>query len=374
MFRNANHQLGCRVQVAGWDSKLFLSPDTIDEFELCLKNFEFFNGAPIKRAQAFCPVFYPNQVNYLIDQVDPVVFEKPLNIFYSDSGAEAAYFFKSGGFVLSDEYMFSSIEKDLSSSYRELCAVRLAFDVHYKFFESQRSSIILWITDNQCVFSFLTKGSRIPLIQKMCINIKKAEISAGVTILPKWTSRNDINLQVADIGSKLCSSSDEYGLSHEFFTLVQSKFRLIFSIDAFASKNNKRTHTFISLVPQTGCSGVNFFHHNMKSSEIYYIHPPTSVLRQVFNKIMLYSDVTCVVILPCWASHNFWSFLVQQGYFRPFVKDYLLFDPFYVSFSKNSMFRGHMNFLTLALLIVTRESNKIMCPALDKSAISYPSK
>jgi hypothetical protein len=336
--RNANHQLGARVLIAGWDSKLFLSPETIDEFSLCLKYFEQFNNSPIRREQAVCPVFYPSQVNYLIDQIDPVYFDKPLNIFYSDSGAEAAYFFKSGGIQLTDEYLFSPREKEYSSSYRELCAVHLAFHVYEEFFEAQRSSVILWLTDNQCVFSFLTKGSRVPIIQKMCVLIKKAEFKAGVTILPKWVRRDDINLKIADIGSKLCSSSDEYGLSHHDFCTVQERFGLVFTVDCFASKMNRRTETYFSIVPQLESAGMDFFLQNLKSNEIYFIHPPTSVLRKVFNKLVLYQDITCVVILPCWASHSFWSYLIQQGYFQPFVKDFLLFDPLYVPFSKSTMF------------------------------------
>ena len=40
---------------------------------------------------------------------------------------------------------------------------------------SQKGSVILWITDNQCVFSYLTKGSKVTHIQRMLISIKKAE-------------------------------------------------------------------------------------------------------------------------------------------------------------------------------------------------------
>ena len=80
----------------------------------------------------------------------------------------------------------------------------------------------------------------------------------------------------------------------------------------------------------------------------------------------MYNDITCVLVLPCWASHTFWSFLVCQGFFHPFVKDYLLLDPVYRPFSKTTMFRGKMNFFTLALLIVTKEHNKIPCPDIEK--------
>ena len=333
---------------------------------LCLENFEAFNGAPIRREQAFCPIILPNKVNYFIDQVDPFVLDKPLNIFYSDAGKEAAFYYRSGDIVLANEYLFTPEEQEFSSSYRELCAVRLAFDEDFEFFESNRNSVILWVTDNKCVVSYLTKGSRIPRIQKMCLLIKKAELRAQVIIIPKWVSRLDPNLVIADIGSKLVSSSDEFGLSHEFYKLIEDKFQISFTVDAFAAYNNRRTDRFFSCIPQREAEGVNFFLQNLKSSEIYYLHPPPSMLRKVFNKIIMYKDITCVVVLPCWASHNFWSFLVCQGFFQSFVKDYLLFDPVYRPFSRTTMFRGKMNFYTLALLIVTGEQNKIPCPDIEK--------
>jgi hypothetical protein len=362
LCRNSNHQLGARVSAAGWDSYLFLSPDTLIELRLCLKYFDHFNGVPIIRETAYVPVFSPSQVDYLISNVDPELFDRPLNTFFSDSGSECAFFFKAGDIVLQDEYFFTPSERTLSSSYRELKAVFLAFSVHKDFFISQKGSVILWITDNQCVFSYLSKGSKVPKIQRLLISIKDAEYEAGVVILPKWVPRTDQNIVIADLGSKLHTSSDEYGIDHFSFLFLQERFHLTFTVDGFASKFNKRTSIFFSLIPQTGSQGVNFFFHNLKINEVYFLHPPTSLLRRLFNKIIMYQDVTCVVVCPVWFSHNFWSFIIQQGFFIPCIKDYVIFDPIYCPFSNFTMFKGKKSFKTIAFLIKTKEFNRIPSP------------
>ena len=94
MCRNSNHQLGARVSAAGWDSYLFLSPDTLIELRLCLKYFDHFNGVPIIRETAYVPVFSPSQVDYLISNVDPELFDRPLNTFFQTQALNVLSFLK----------------------------------------------------------------------------------------------------------------------------------------------------------------------------------------------------------------------------------------------------------------------------------------
>ena len=90
------------------------------------------------------------------------------------------------------------------------------------------------------------------------------------TLLPKWVPREHSFIKLADLGSKLFKSSDEYGISDSDYQFLQTYFNIYFSIDGFATLQNHRTQKFISYIPQRGAYDLNFFYHNMKDSEFYF--------------------------------------------------------------------------------------------------------
>ena len=192
--------------------------------------------------------------------------------------------------------------------------------------------------------------------------MKRKEFEFGISLHPKWVRRSDVNLQLADIGSKLISSSDEYGVGHFDFCLIQDSFRIKLSCDAMASDKSRRVEKFVSGIPQKFAYDVDIFTCTLKADENYYFHPPVNMIIRVLNKILLYPDLTAVVVVPCWVSKPFFVRLIDQGCFKPFVKSYLLWSPLYVSFSKQTMFSGRKQFLTLAVLIKTKESNAVELP------------
>lgn len=66
-------------------------------------------------------------------------------------------------------------------------------------------------------------------------------------------------LTLADSGSKLASSSDEYGISDSDLLFLQNSFSLTISVDAMASKPTRRAQKYIAAAPQEECLDVDFF-------------------------------------------------------------------------------------------------------------------
>lgn len=160
----------------------------------------------------------------------------------------------------------------------------------------------------------------------------------------------------------MISSSDEFGLAHADFMYIQEVFQLRITFDAMASFKNRRAEQFVSVIPQPECTDVNIFNYTLKAGEVYYIHPPCKLIQRVLNKILLYSNIKVILVIPAWVSKPWFTCLLQQGHFKSFVKSYLLFNPMYVSFARNSMFSGKKVFNTLVLYINTAESHSIPCP------------
>lgn len=285
-----------------------------------------------------------------------------IKCFNLDASDDCGFAYKAGSFDLTSSYLFKPEEREMSSGARELIAVQQAFSTFDNFLRSQRGSVILWMTDSQVCFSFLTRGSKIPAIQKILLGIKIKEYEYNLKIVPKWVSRNDYYLELADKGSKLDVSTEEYGVEHKDFMNIQETLDFICTVDGFASSKCMRTHKFISLVPQKGALDVDFFTHNLSSVEYYYLHPPVSCIQRTISKLVIYNEVHALVVMPVWPSHYYWNSILNGTCFQWFVEDFMIFRPLYVSFSKKGMFRGYKNFPTLVLKVNTAARNAIPLP------------
>jgi hypothetical protein len=166
-------------------------------------------------------------------------------------------------------------------------------------------------------------------------------------------------LKLADEGSKLFKSSNEYGISDKDFKFIEQFFNIHFEVDAFATAMNNRTDKFISYIPQLGAYDLNFFMHEMKSNILYYCHPPVSMITRCIKKILLYDNVQAVVICPLWKSNSFFTFFHKAGIFSSYIKGVLRFNPFFISSNNNTTFKGHKNFDSIALYIDTSTVNSI---------------
>lgn len=263
---------------------------------------------------------------------------------------------------MTDEYLFTPTQSELSSGYRELLALWHSFNIYDSYFRNQRGKVIVWLTDSSCLVSFLNKGSRIRSIQRTLLEIKKKEYKYGLVIKAKWVTRNDENIRVADLGSKLHLSADDYGLSHKDFLHIQEVFDSKTTIDAMATARSKRCEKFISIIPQKGAIDTDFFTHECLKGEVYYWHPPVKIIIKLLNKIKLLSNVKGLLVLPFWESGLFWVYLTKNGIFEWFIKSYYIFSPLYIPFSKNCAHQGYKNFKTIILQIDTSEKNNIKSP------------
>ena len=118
------------------------------------------------------------------------------------------------------DFEFSAAEANLSSGHRELLAIAFALDKHSDVFRDYSPGKIFWQTDSKNVFNFLRHSSRKPEIQADVVKIKKLEKNLSVKIIPVWTPREHARLQLADLGSKFSTSTDEWSVSRPVIDAV----------------------------------------------------------------------------------------------------------------------------------------------------------
>ena len=353
MTRHTQHVVGKQVFKNGWESSISLDEHCRTELSFLRDNLIKFNGKLIPVTKEANKTVGHQEVSHFIKQV---CYSEELlpDLVVSDASESHAFVFHKDQFIKVQDFEFDEYETTLSSGHRELLAT-LKYLEHCKKTKFQFTSpIIYWQTDSKNNFSFLTKGSRKPRIQKDIVKIKFLELEMGITIIPIWTPRSHSRIILADLGSKFSQSSDEWGVSRNRLKQIFSQFNVSPTIDAFASEVNSVCSRFFSKIPQNNCSGINFFAQKMEANQVYFCCPPVKEIIFTFKKLIHSPNIVAILIIPAWPSANFWTFLHNGKTFRSEIKDVIIFDPEFLVFNHvNSIFSRKPKFKMLALKIMS---------------------
>ncbi len=132
-------------------------------------------------------------------------------------------------------------------------------------FLSARTRLIFWQTDNQACTWFIQHGSRNPTIQQVVFAIKCKELDFGTQVVPVWTPRLHPHLLLADAGSRLSSSMDQWSVHRTDLAGIFTFFHFSPDTDCYAASHNAISPHFFSKVLQTGSAGIDFLTQSPKT-------------------------------------------------------------------------------------------------------------
>ena len=139
---------------------------------------------------------------------------RPTRIVYSDASS-VGY----GGVIAIEGKVFqqnwSVLESSRSSTFRELKKVALSLDA---FIGELKFRTVSWFTDNQNVVSIANKGSKVPELNSIALEIFQKCMLNGITIDVNWIPR-DFN-SVADENSKIIDY-DDYTINNDIFAFFR---------------------------------------------------------------------------------------------------------------------------------------------------------
>jgi hypothetical protein len=67
----------------GWDSKLSVTKEMVEELSLCRTHMHEFNTMPLFLEQAVVEIIRPHQTRYVLNDMDPRDLVKPRDVFIS---------------------------------------------------------------------------------------------------------------------------------------------------------------------------------------------------------------------------------------------------------------------------------------------------
>lgn len=361
-MRTCHHYLGKHVSQFGWEVSFFLNNQCITELSFFRDIMFQYNGNFIKNSNVPVSIITHSDLLFFNTYINEQEITYNCKLFVSDASDRAAFIYENNHFEIVDEYLFSEEEVLSSSGLRELLAVEKVLTRHSDYFRSLQNNIIFWQTDSQCCFAFLKHGSRKPHIQKIVLRIKHFEFLYKIRIIPIWCPRTNFQMQLADLGSKLSTSTDEWSIDDISIAQILKKFAVIPTVDAFSSNVNAKFVKFFSKIPQIGTSGINFFAQRLSSEEIYWCCPPPKFVVRTIKHILSHPNITGIVILPIWKSAYFWPFIRHGKQFAEFISKFLVFQPVFSMSNncKNSIFFGKKNFSMLAILVNSNNRNNTL--------------
>lgn len=351
MCRSAQQALGRAVMREDWDTSLYMDGRVAQEFKYILNNLNYFNGKIIARAPgASLIVEHTAMVNALARIKEGDVIQEP--VFVSDASEEVAYIFAKNNISVALDFVFTEKERDYSSGHRELLAILKTLQSQLDYFRGFQGQKIYWQTDSQNTVIFLTKGSRKEKIHKDVLKIKTIERMLDIIIHPVWTPRSHVDIKVADRGSKLHMSSDEFCIDKSSLESVCSILDIFPTVDCMASSKNFRFANFFSVIPQNGSAGVNFYAQSLNSHSVYYCCPPVGEIVTVLRKFFSEKSFRLLFIIPFWPSAIFWPFLLNGSVFKEEIIQAVVFKPLISSFTdKPTIFeKGSFEFVALKIV------------------------
>ena len=306
------------AKCTAWHSPLAMSEDTVAELTFWLTHYNFTNGYSFKPFPVTTKILFTDA---------------------SGDGYEGYLAKKAGQAVVVGK--FSENAHNTSSTVRELLAVQYCLQSLTSLLSNEAVRVY---GDNFSASRILTVGSARPHLQAIALNIFQACLCHNIKLIATWVPR-ELNT-IADHYSKL-RDTDDWSIDHQTFQDIDDRFGK-FTIDRFADNVNTKLPRFNSkyFCPNTG--GVDAFTEDW-ALENNWVCPPVSLIGSVFRH-MKRCKANSKVFVPIWKSSYFWPLLYPNGlHLAPFVVNYMIVHPHYISRGINRVFVGKTTFKALPL-------------------------
>ncbi len=351
LSRAAQQILGSHVAQHGWSGSVELSSQCRTEFSQLLSCLSDFNGQHIHTAHYGITIDL-EYINYLKSIVSTVTTQYVQSLDVSDSISQAYHLLVDGSICHTQDFVFSGSTHNLGDSVSELLALRLALlnftGLDLKF----PANIVFWPTVSHTFFGLLTRGSRLPYLQTIVLNVKLLEQKLSLSVRPLWMpcSEHQLNLESLILQSSV--STDEWSVDRISLLNIFRLTGLNPDVDCFSADFNAICPTFFSRTAHGASAGVNFFMQPLLSDIVYFCCPPVHLVIACFRRLVATPQITSYFLFPDWPSAGFWPIIFPLP---EVVRAVFKFRPsfFYANEGASHVFSPAPSFDMWALLIRT---------------------
>lgn len=272
---------------------------------------------------------------------------KFLEIFSDASSFACAAVFNNQGKQLVAYHRFDVEQKERSSTWRELFAIKLAIECFYSYFAGFDVKIFV---DNQAVPYIVRKGSMKEHLQCLALQISELCSKYKIGLYPIWIPREHNAL--ADFYSK-CKDYDDWAISPVLFSSLCKIFGSP-TLDIFASSENSKTPRFFSRFWCPDSVGADCFNYRW-NKEFCWAVPPFNLIPKTLQHFHRFGN-KMLLLVPFWPSAIFWPLITPHSPFFKYIKKTYIVDAanrFIIPGSNSNLCFSQpaYNFKMLALLL-----------------------
>jgi hypothetical protein len=351
LSRAAQHILGQHVAQFGWEGAVQLSEQCRTEFTLLLDCLVTFNGQHIYTAAAGVTVDISE-----IQQLKLRCFEDSIQLavaMVSDVPLATAYYYKNDGtFCVIQDFVSSGQQQVIGEGVCELLALRLALQTYIGRFPAYPANIVFWPTSSQTFFGLVSRGSRLPYLQKIVYEIKLLERQFAIQVRPLWMPITDYQLHLECVALQAAASTDEWSVDRQILQLIFQTTGLWPEVDCFSASFNTICQKFFSRTAHGHSAGVNFFMQTLEPNIVYFCCPPVHLIISCYRRLLASTDIVSYFLFPDWPSAGFWPVIFPLP---DIVKSvYKIRAPFfYANAGSSHVFSANPNFDMWILLLRT---------------------
>lgn len=232
-------------------------------------------------------------VDYTIPQV----------VIYTDASQTGCGAWVTNG-DLKMQRNWSGMERKKSSTFRELKAVEITLKA---FAPKLHNKTVQIFTDNKAVVSIVSKGSMVPELHNLSLDIFLFCRNSNLSLQVQWVPREH-NVQ-ADAISRIVDF-DDWGVSPEFFHFIDGLWGP-HSFDRFADDLNTKLPRFNSKFWCPHTTGVDAFSSNW-FGENNWLVPPIYLVPKLLRHLKVCA-ASGTLIVPDWPSAPFWTLLFSNS-------------------------------------------------------------
>ena len=197
---------------------------------------------------------------------------------------------------------FNEQEKARSSTFRELMAVLHGLRCTKHLLRNQA---IRWDTDAKNLIPIIRKGSMIPDLLEMALEVFEITKEYNICLSMSWLKRS-LNQQ-ADSYSRIIDY-DDWGVHPNWFRHI-SKVLGRTDVDRFADANNRKLPLFNSRFYCLHSIGTDAFTQNWEGVENWLV-PPIYLIGRTLSYLSL-TKSRGILVVPMWRSAYFWPIITQ---------------------------------------------------------------
>lgn len=300
--RICQHVLGVHTR-GSWGGTLLLTEDMRRELGFMKSVLFSHNGIRIRPVEGEITITQP-AVQSVHFESERELVQAEAKIFASDASDAISYVFNCDQISEVLEFVFNKEEREASSGLRELYGLSKTLEEGGGVGWENRT--VFWLTDSRNMQSFVKFGSRVPAIQRIVLDIKIREREGNFRVIPIWQPRSTAILELADLGSKLHSDSNEWGLGGRDFARICHYFGVKVHRDAMASHLNRKVGAFFSKLPCPESSGLDFFAQPATKGEVWWCCPPVGLIEEAWWRLIAIKQ-EALFCCPVWRSRRYWG-------------------------------------------------------------------